>query len=354
MRGAAKVQRGGAFVVAYDTLGRMRWATVLGGKYWAAGRGIAVDGQGNIYVSGNMAFADFPVTPGAAQPHGGAIFVASFDAQGRLRWATHLGIIRLWKNGTSIAVDPRGNVYVTGDTWSDDFPVTPDAAQAQFGGYIDAFLVSYYTQGRLRWATYLGGSGIERRTALSPMRWATSMPPELPSPMTFPLPWAPRNRPLAASRMRLSRAMIHAVTCAGTRTWAGWPLFPALGIAIDAQGNLFVTGQAFASPGASPFPVTLGSVKSIPDAGNGIFAASYTSQGAFRWATYVGWTDYVAGTGIATDGHGSVYITGATTDNSDARFPIHAGGRPVHLRRYLDRRLCGASRPPRGAPPSRA
>src|SRR5262249_17967334 len=128
-----KPDTGEAFVANYDSDGHLRWATYLGGAYRAAGGGIVADNQGHIYVTG-------PVTGAADPPRYRGLtdaFVASYNGDGGLRWATSLGG-SFTEYGQPITTDGRGGVYVTGYTLSPDFPVTPGAAQPRYGGG-DAF-----------------------------------------------------------------------------------------------------------------------------------------------------------------------------------------------------------------------
>jgi hypothetical protein len=121
------------------------YATYLGGSGVDVGSGIAVDLLGQAYVTGLTVSADFPVTPGAVQPaHAGGTFDAFVAKLGRsgsaLVYSTYLGgggddI------GIDIAVDLLGQAYVTGATFSADFPVTSRAVQPAFAGGSDAFVV---------------------------------------------------------------------------------------------------------------------------------------------------------------------------------------------------------------------
>ena len=59
----------------------------------------------------------------------------------------------------AVAADALGSVYIAGQTYSPDFPVTPGALQTQPGGSSDAFVAKFAPDGTLLWSTYLGGSG---------------------------------------------------------------------------------------------------------------------------------------------------------------------------------------------------
>ncbi len=109
------------------------FSTLVGGSAIDAGNAIALDADGDIYVTGATVSKDFPVTPGAAQPafgggsspntvNAGDAFAIKLNPTGTaLLWSTYLGG-SLDENGTGITVDSHRNVYVTGNTESLNFP----------------------------------------------------------------------------------------------------------------------------------------------------------------------------------------------------------------------------------------
>jgi hypothetical protein len=161
-----------AFVAKLSADGtNLVYATYLGGSITNAGRGIAVDTTGHAYVTGFTTSPDFPTTPGAFQvTYGGAdcavggcgdAFVAKLSADGAaLVYATYLGGSST-DEGNSIAVDAAGAAYVTGFTFSPDFP-TEHPLQPAYGDGGDAFVAKLNaTASALVYATYLGGSGFD-------------------------------------------------------------------------------------------------------------------------------------------------------------------------------------------------
>ena len=113
------------------------YSTYLGGSDGDVGLGIAVDGAGSAYVTGDTVSTDFPTTAGAAQTTnagGYDAFVTKLDATGSgLVYSTYLGGSD-GDFGLGIAVDGAGSAYVTGDTVSTDFPTTAGAAQTTLAG----------------------------------------------------------------------------------------------------------------------------------------------------------------------------------------------------------------------------
>lgn len=147
------------------------YSTFLGGADGDFAVGVAVDGVGAAHVTGYTASADFPRTAGVLQPNKAAgydAFVAKLAPAGNaLVYSTFLG-----GNGDdyglAIAVDGGGHAYVTGDTASTDFPVTPDAFQSALGGLFNAFLVKIHpAASSLRFSSLFGGGGYETGYAVS-------------------------------------------------------------------------------------------------------------------------------------------------------------------------------------------
>jgi len=139
------------------------FATYLGGSAgeWLSTHNLAVDDQGNAYVALQTSSTDYPVTRGALQKaHGGAntdCAVTKLSPTGALLLSTYLGGSGT-ENADGIYVDSQGNVFVTGDTQSTNFPVTPNALQMQNHGGGEAFVVLLSADfSQLLYSTYLGG-----------------------------------------------------------------------------------------------------------------------------------------------------------------------------------------------------
>ena len=138
------------------------YSTFLGGTADDYACGVAVDSSGNAYVTGYTGSTNFPHTSGVLQPEnagGYDAFVTKIAPSGTaLVYSTFLG-----GSGDDyalpIAVDSGGNVYITGDTTSTNFPVTANAAQSSSSGGYAAFVAVLNSDGSALWyGTYLGGS----------------------------------------------------------------------------------------------------------------------------------------------------------------------------------------------------
>jgi hypothetical protein len=192
MLNAIDPQPGGrrdCFVAKFDKTGALLFSTYLAGADNEEPYAMAVDATG-VYVAGRTASADFPATPGSAQPsYGGAHEGFSTDEGGGDGFVTKLaldGSTILWSTFlgggfsdavTALSVDASGSVYVAGSTESTDFPTTPGVYQAALSGMpssddglffnLDAFVAKLPADGsRLEMSTMLGGGKIDRGSAV--------------------------------------------------------------------------------------------------------------------------------------------------------------------------------------------
>jgi aldose sugar dehydrogenase len=144
------------------------YSTYIGGSGTDRGSGVVIDANGNAYVSGFTGSPDFPTD----NSFGGSFdaFIAKVDTNASgpssLIFCSYLG-------GTGddkaygIAIDSSGNnIYLTGQTSSNNFPVLAPV-QPAFGGSFDAFIAKFSSSGTKIYATYLGGTGDDRGTGIA-------------------------------------------------------------------------------------------------------------------------------------------------------------------------------------------
>ena len=128
-----------AFVIKLNSTGSgLIYSTYLGGNDYDEGYSIALDLEANAYITGETWSINFPITEGAYQTtFGGGLcdaFVTKLNSTGSgLIYSTYLGG-SLDEYGHSIALDSESNAYITGNTYSNNFPVTQGAYQTTYGG----------------------------------------------------------------------------------------------------------------------------------------------------------------------------------------------------------------------------
>jgi hypothetical protein len=161
---------GDVFVTELNTSGSaLVYATFLGGSGDDGAGGVAIDGAGNAYVTGQTFSTNFPLRNAFQQTLKGQAngFVSKLNATGSaLVYSTYLGGNND-DGGSAIAVDPLGNAYVTGLAESTDFPLV-GALQGTFaGGSMDAFLTVMDPNGVPSFSTFLGGSSDDQGSSIT-------------------------------------------------------------------------------------------------------------------------------------------------------------------------------------------
>ena len=329
---------GDVFVAKVNADGTaLAYAGYIGGTADDRGQGIAVDAAGNAYVTGltDSPEASFPVTVGPDLTFNGGfrdVFVAKVNADGAaLAYAGYIGGTES-DRGQGIAVDAAGNAYVTGFTDSPEasFPVTvgPDLT---FSGADDAFVAKVNADGTaLAYAGYIGGTAFDQGQGIAVDAAGNAYvigltdSPEASFPVTVgpDLTFNGGFRDAFVAKVNADgTALAYAGYIGGTESDHG------RGIAVDAAGNAYVTGET-ESPEAS-FPVTVGPDLTFNGGFWDAFVAKVNADGtALAYAGYIGGTAVVVGLGslgddrgqgIAVDAAGNAYVIGLT-DSPEASF----------------------------------
>ncbi|HEX7333207.1 MAG TPA: SBBP repeat-containing protein [Pyrinomonadaceae bacterium] len=306
------------------------YSTFLGGARNDQGRDIAVDASGNAYVTGFVDSFDFPTTVGAFDTNFDSqdVFVTKLNPSGSaLVYSTFLGG-NSNDFGLGIAVDASGSAYVTGDTFSFNFPTTMGAFDTTHNGSFDAFVTKLNPSGSaLVYSTFVGGSSLDEATDIaldaSGSAYITGQTFSSDYPTTAGAADTTFNGTIDVFVTRLnpsgSAPLVYSTFVGGNSSDAG------LGIALDSSGNAYVTGFTF----STNFPTTVGAF----DVTHGGFFNGFVRADAFVtklnlsgstlvYSTFLGGTDSESGLGIAVDTSGSAYVTG---DTSSFDFPTTVG-----------------------------
>ncbi len=304
----------------------LSYSTYLGGSNVDNGFGIAVDSAGNAYIAGNTFSANFPTRNPIQAANGspgsfGNAFVAKINAAGNaLIYSTYLGGSG-GEVANAVAVDAAGNAYVTGDTFSTNFP-TQNPIQAANAGLSDAFVTKISAAGNaLAYSTYLGGGGGENGNGIAVDNAGNAYVTGSTNSLDFPI----RNG-IRATNAGLFDAFVTKINAAGTAlvysTYLGGSGSDVgFGIALDNAGNAYVTGDT----DSTNFPIQL----PLQAVNAGVFDAFVTKINAagtaLAYSTYFGGSGSDVGFGIAMDGLGNAYVTGQTdSTNFPTKSPIQS------------------------------
>jgi hypothetical protein len=235
-------------------------------------------------------------------------------------YATYLGGSST-DQGFAIAVDSAGNAYVTGNTFSVDFPTTFGVVQPAFVAGIEVFVSKLNADGSaLVYSTFLGGNLNDAGRGIAVDSAGNAYVAGFTDSFDFPTT-AGAFQPALAGAAGLADAFVAKLNPSGSAliysTYLGGTLLDVgLGIAVDASGNAYVTGGT-----RSPdFPTTLNAFQ--PNPGGGVcgvigpcrdaFITKLGPAGAVVYSTYLGGNLDDAGNGIAVDGSGDAHVTGFT------------------------------------------
>ncbi len=291
-----------AFVTKLSSSGdSLIYSTYFGGGNDDYGQGIAVDGNGNAYVTGSLKLNGF---------NNYDAFVIKIGGSGNsLIYSKILGGDRD-DEGSGIAIDGSGNAYVTGRTSSDDFP-TKNPYQTYQGPigptpYYDVFVSKLSSSGGLIYSTYLGGKGDDYGASIavngSGNAYVTGATYAMSFPTTNPYQAGQGGGDVFVTQLSiLGISLIYSTLIGGTDSDAG------CGIAVDDSGNAFVAGYTKSSnfPTLNPYQATYG--------GDGdAFVTKLSSSGSMIYSTYLGGGIDESGASIAVDDKGNAYVASST------------------------------------------
>ena len=325
----------------------LAYGSYLGGNAFDEGRSIAADAAGNAYIVGTSASLNFPTTPGtiktANPPSTNNVqwydaFVTKMNPTGTaLVWSTYYGGRNGSETGTGVAVDPNGNVIVSGTTMSNDLPVV-NAYQPTFGGTDDAFAVKLNSTGSaIIYSTYLGGNNTDtggrialNRTTGDAVFAGSASSGNFPTTPGAYKPQLCNNTPGSCNGIFYSGSYMVRLSANGNIVYS--TLFDAniTDIALDAADNAVFGG----SVSGTNFPATAGAFQTTSSGGIEGFVAklNLTGSGPLVFGTYLGGglqSDVVKG--LTLDSDGNIYVAGQTENTG---FPTTAGA--------LDRTYNGA------------
>jgi len=349
----------------------LSYSTYIGGSLNEGARGIGLDASGNVYIAGNTTSSNLP-TISAYQANfggqtanylGGDAFVAKFSPSGALVYLTYLGG-SADDGASSLAVDPAGNVYLTGQTTSTNFP-TVGAYQATFGGMGgnaiirtgDAFVTKLNPSGnQLIYSTYLGGNQDDSGTAITIDSAGNAYIAGATRSMNFPVTTGAYQAKLAGvggepikpccdlpswdpGDAFIAKLDPTGATLVFSTYLGGTSDDNAFTIALDSANNVYVGGCTI----SSNFPTTPGAFQQVwggsepqnefLNSGDGFVTKLNPAGTALVYSTFFGGGGDDCVSAIAVDSTGNVYMTGST---STMNLPTTPGAFQPSYRGYVE------------------
>ncbi len=301
-------------------------STYLGGSEDDYGHSLAIDSDGNVYITGQTRSSNFPKVTGAYDTSynrgDGDIFVAKLNSDlSRLLVSTYLGGSS-GDVGHSLALDSSGNVYIAGWTFSLDFPTKKDAYDTSYNGDNGDGFVSKLNHDltSLLASTYLGGSHDDYCFSLAVDSNGNAYITGSTLSLNFPTTNEAYNIFYSYGGDAFVSKLNEDLTSLLASTYLGsLDNDTGYSLATDLDGNIYVTGVTY-----SPyFPVSGGAYDTSYGGESDTFVSKFDEDLTNILAsTYIGGSDKEGGNSLAIDQEGNIYVTGYTESRD---FPTTAG-----------------------------
>lgn len=323
----SNVGAGDVFILKFNVIGNLIWATYFGGTGSDEAAAIYSDGV-NVWVTGYTNSTDLPVlNPGGgayyAGTNAGAVdcFISKFNTTGTLLWSTYFGGLT---NDNISAIHVNNNeLFVGGTSDSPNFPVLNSGNYFQnYSAGNDGFILKFGAANNLIWSTFLAGSGNDLITSIqtnsnSLFIGGYSNSSDFPTlnAGTFYQGTVAGTYDGFISRFTLSGAMAWSTYFGGNST----DRIHGLTLSNDAvwiAGTTSSTNMPLFNPGGSSFN------QSVNSGFNDGFISKFNFNGTLQWSSYFGasFSDFI--TSIASDGK-NVFVGGYT--NSNNLFTLNPG-----------------------------
>ena len=329
----------------------LAYSTYLGGDSNSgdSASAIAVDAEGNAYLTGQTEATNFPLTSPAVQTtnEGAAnstfnAFVTKLNAGGTaLVYSTYLGGSANTR-ANAIAVDSTGAAYVTGQTSATNFPTTTGVLQTATKASsttFNAFVSKLSTAGTaLTFSTYLGGSGNGNGTGdfgnaiavdasgdvyVAGQTYSSNFPVSSGAHQSTNNAYANASSNAFITKLNsLGSALVYSTYLGGAGAGMNGNGDSAFGIALDSSDDVYVTG----STASAAFPTTSGAYqttnKAVANEQTNAFVTKLNPTGTPIYSTFLGGSKNASGYAIAVDSSGYAYVAGTALYTD---FPVTSG-----------------------------
>ena len=314
----------------------LMYSTVLGGNSFAQPTGIAVDGNGNVVVSGWTGASDFPTKNGqpiAVQNNNYVGFLVSLSPDGSsLNYGTLLGSSpsssqSAMTYATALALDSSGDAYVTGDTGNGFFTTTGALNQSgggDFGNEFNVYLAKFSPTGTLMYSAVVGaadpqngGGGPIGASAIA-VDAAGDAFVAGQAGILWPITSNAYLKQIAGSTPYATPFVTKVASDAKSLLYSTYLdyAYVVTGIGVLSNGNVFVAGNEV---GAS-YPTTSNAYQQNSGGGNAFLTELNSTGSSLAYSTVIGDASYRIN-GLALDANGDIWLAAQA---SNPQFPLVA------------------------------
>ncbi|MCC6908615.1 MAG: SBBP repeat-containing protein [Phycisphaerales bacterium] len=312
------------YMLELDSAGQLQWMKYFGGTGDDRGRVVTLTGQGAAMITGETSSTDF--IGRINDYHGGEwdAFVLKVDLAGQVQWVSYFGGSDA-DLGYTMGIDAANDVFLCGYTWSPDFTGRNNTHH----GNCDSFVLKYKPTGTLVWMTYCGGTADDESWSLAVDQRGDVVVAGRSASTDF----AGRGNEYQGGPSCVAVLKINA---AGLLQWmsyfGGTGEDGARNVVLDPRGHALVTGH-------SDSPDFEGAINPPAGGTNDGYLLRVDPWGDLAWMMYLGGSNLDFEFGIVMDGEDHVMVGGRSTSSDFVgRLNNHYGGLDATLTRVrLDR-----------------
>ncbi len=321
------------------TIDPLIYSTFIGGAGADTETDMAISNTGEAYVTGYTSTSDYPTTSEAYDvSHNGGfdVFVSKLNINGtNLIYSTFIGGTNISDQAMSIVVDGTSAAYVTGRTYSSDYPTTSGAFDLSYSGNADIFVTKLNASGTsLIYSTFIGEISNEYVYSITEdgtgAAYITGMTMSPLYPTTSGAYDESYNGGIDVFVTKLNTSgssLVYSTFIGGTNSECGNT------ITVDGTGAAYITGNTY----SSSFPTTNGVIDESYNGNLDVFVTKLNVIGsALIYSTFIGGNSLEEADGITLDGMGEAYVTGWTDSpnyptTNQAYDDTHNGSRDIFV-----------------------
>jgi len=298
-------------IIIIDPLPHLLWSTYAGGNSIDEVQQVEVDEMGNVFISGFTTSVSNIATSGA---HQGTLvgfqncFLMKFSPTGQKLFGTYFGGQQADRCYGMVRNPSTGHIYLSGSTFSQGIATT-NAHQVTLASPDDGLLVKFDASGQLIWSTYFGGNDHDFIASMV-------LDPQGDILMTGHTRSVYGISTDGTVLPGFENAFVAKFDASGYQIWGtyyGGSYDEGWGIGLDAQGNIYVSGETSSVSGIS----TIGTHQQSLGGGLDAFLAKFNGSGQLQWGTYFGGAGGDRSKALTVASDGAIFIIGNTESSTN-------------------------------------